>query len=192
MIRISDGTVLMCGYEGDTVPGGTPGSNADRLDRSLLFRSKDDGYTWGEPIYFDKNNFDHNECMVAETEPGRLVAFMRTLRATYMWTSNSEDGGQTWTPLVQSNVSAECPYLLKHSSSVLILASRGYGTFLRVSFDQGRTWSRAYRISAASAMIGMAEMNDGRILVVMHEGYRVPGYIRAQFFRVTPDGPQPA
>lgn len=37
-------------------------------------------------------------------------------------------------------------------------------------------------------MIGMVEMGDGRVMVAMHEGYRVPGYIRGQFFRVTPEG----
>jgi hypothetical protein len=48
------------------------------------------------------------------------------------------------------------------------------------------------RISPASAMIGMTETTDGRVLIAMHEGYRVPGYIRGQFFRVTPEGPVPA
>ena len=191
-IRLSDGTVVMSGYECKTIEGGSVESNADRLDRSLLFRSTDDGYTWEEPIYFDKNNFDHNECMVAEVEPGQLVAFMRTLRAPCMWTSTSEDDGRTWTPLVQSEISAECPFLLRHSSGALILGNRGFGTFLRLSFDRGRTWSQTYRISPASAMMAMVEMSDGRVLNVMHEGYRVPGNVRGQFFRVTPDGPQSA
>jgi len=188
-IRLSDGTVVMSAYECTTIEGGNVGSNADRLDRSLLLRSTDDGYTWEAPIYFDENNYDHNECMVAESEPGRLVAFMRTLRAPYMWTSTSEDGGYTWTPLTQSDISAECPFLLRHSSGALILGSRGFGTFLRLSFDGGRTWSWTYRMSPASAMMAMVEMSDGRVLNVMHEGYRVPGNVRGQFFRVTPDGP---
>jgi hypothetical protein len=187
--RLSDGTVVMTAYECNAVEGGNVGSNADRLDRSLLLRSTDDGYTWEEPIYFDEDNCDHNECMVAETEPGRLIAFMRTLRAPFMWTSTSEDGGDTWTPLTQSNISAECPFLLRHSSGALVLGSRGFGTFLRLSFDGGRAWSGTYRMSPASAMMAMVEMSDGRVLKVMHEGYRRPGNIRGQFFRVTPDGP---
>lgn len=189
MIRLSDGAVVMSGYETRTLPGGSLSSNADRLDRSLLFRSADDGHSWGEPSYFDPDNFDHNECMVAEVEPGKLVAFMRTLRAGNMWTSASVDGGHTWTPLAQSGVSGECPYLFRHSGGALILFNRGCGSFLKLSFDQGKSWTREFRISPASAMIGMAEMADGRILIAMHEGYRVPGYIRAQFFRVTPEGP---
>jgi hypothetical protein len=191
-IRLSDGTVTMCGYECNAVPGGSVESNAQRLDRSLFFRSMDDGYTWEAPVYFDENNFDHNECMAAETEPGRLVAFMRTLRAPCMWTSISEDGGQSWTRLAQSDISAECPYLLRHSSGALVLFSRGLGAFLRLSFDGGVSWTEGFRISPASPMAGMTEMGDGRVLIVMHEGYRAPGYIRGQFFRVTPSGPEPA
>jgi len=190
MMRLSDGSVVMCGYEYGTVPGGGVGSNAERLDRSLLFRSEDDGHTWNEPVYFDETNFDHNECMLAETEPGRLVAFMRTLSAPHMWTSTSDDGGRTWTPLVQSSVSAECPFLLRHSSGALVMGSRGGpGTCVTLSFDGGRTWTDTVCMSPSSAMMGMVEMADGRVLNVMHEGYRSPGYIRGQFFRVTPGGP---
>ena len=191
-IRLSDGTVVMCGYDAQVVPGGDPGCNADRLDRSLFLRSTDDGYTWDEPIYFDKDNYDHNECMVAEVEPGKLVAFMRTLAAPFMWISRSEDGGMTWTRLEQSTVSAECPILLKHSSGALVLGSRGFGTFLKLSFDGGQTWSGSYRMSPASAMMAMVEMADGRVLNIMHEGYRVPSYIRGQCFTVTQDGPRAA
>jgi len=189
MQRLSDGTVVFCGYDARTTTGGDEATNAERLDRSLFFRSIDDGVTWEKPVYFDEDNYDHNECMVAETEPGRLVAFMRTLAAPFMWTSRSEDGGRTWTPLVQSNVSGECPYLVRHSSGALVMASRGYGTVVKLSFDEGRSWTTEWRISPASAMLGMTELADGRIMIVMHEGYRVPGYIRGQFFRVTPDGP---
>ena len=102
-----------------------------------------------------------------------------------MWTSVSKDGGLNWSPLVQSNVNAECPCLLMHSSGVLILGSRGYGTFINLSFDRGRTWSKMYRLSPASAMIGMAEMEDGRVFIIMHEGYRVPGNVRGRFFTVS-------
>jgi photosystem II stability/assembly factor-like uncharacterized protein len=191
-LRLGDGTVVMCGYETRTVAGGSSESNAERLDRSLLFRSHDDGVSWEAPAYFDPDNDDHNECMVAEVAPGHLVAFMRTLRATSLWTSSSEDGGRTWKPLVQTTESAECPMLLRHSSGALLLGSRGYGTFLSLSRDRGRTWSRRYRISPASAMMGMVEMGDGSVLIVMHEGYRIPGLVRAQLFRVTPAGPVPA
>jgi len=144
--------------------------------------------TWEVPAYFDADNFDHNECMVGEAGCGRLVAFMRTLREKYMWTSRSEDTGRTWSKLVQSDLSAECPWILSHSSGALLLASRGHGTYLQSSIDGGQTWGDTYRLSPAAAMIGMVEMGDGRVMIVMHEGYRIPGYIRGQFFRVATEG----
>ena len=192
MQRLSDGSVVMCGYDAQVVPGGDAGCNADRIDRSIFLRSSDDGFTWGAPIYFDPDNFDHNECMVAEVSPGKLVAFMRTLAAPCMWTSRSEDYGQSWTPLVQSDITGECPQLLRHSSGTLIMTSRGCGVFAKLSYDGGKTWTKECRISPASAMVGMTELPDGRVFIAMHEGYRVPGNIRGEFFRVTAEGPEPA
>jgi len=187
MQRLSDGTVVMTCYEADDSLGHT---NAERRDRSLFLRSADDGMTWpDEPVYMAPDNHDHNECMVAEVEPGHLLAFMRTLRARYMWTSSSEDGGRTWAPLTQTDISAECPCLLAHSSGTLVLGSRGAGVFVRISVDRGRTWGETYRVSPMSAMMGMVEMEDGRILLVGHEGYRIPGNIRGQYIRLTPAGP---
>lgn len=192
--RLSDGTLVLCWkYEAEPMPGGegqaTAEHNKYRRSRSVLIRSTDDGHTWSGPIFFDEDNFDCNECMVAETAPGKLVAFMRTLRAPMMWTGTSTDGGLTWTRLVPSSVCGDCPYLLAHSSGALVMYFRGYGAMIKLSFDGGRTWSGRHRISPAAAMVGMAELSDGSIFIAMHEGYRVGQYIRAQRFRVTSDGP---
>lgn len=189
MLRISDNKVIMTGYEADT---GSGEDNSGRKDRSVLYISGDDGYTWQGPVYFDKNNFDHNECMAVETAPDRMIAFMRTLRSKNMWMSRSSDGGMTWSPLIQSDVTGECPYIIRHSSGALVFFSRGYGSFIKLSFDEGITWTSEFRISPASAMIGMTETKDGRIIIIMHEGYRVPGRIRGQFFDITAEGPVPA
>ena len=188
MGRLSDGTVVMTGYEWKPAPGTQGRTSAERLDRSLLFRSSDDGYTFGEAVYFDQTNFDHNECMVAEVEPGTLVAFMRTLRAPTMWMSRSNDSGKSWDPLRPSDVSGECPYLVYHSSGTLIMFNRGEGSFVRLSTDRGASWSEQYRISPCSAMIGMTEVGDGLMMIVMHEGFRTPGYIRGQIFRIAREG----
>ncbi len=189
--HISNNTVVMTGYQVTLKKEAKGESNTTRQDRSLLFRSYDDGYTWENPTFFDKKNYDHNECAVAEVKPGHLIAFMRTLRAPFMWTSTSDDYGYTWTPLVQSEIrDVSVPSLLKLTSGLLILASRGPGTFINISYDNGKTWSKPYRISPASAMMSMVEMPDGRVLILMHEGYRwFGGKIRGQFFRVTQSGP---
>jgi len=188
MQRLSNGIVVMTLYEADDSQGH---ENDVRRDRALLLRSEDDGHTWTEePVYLDPDNFDHNECMVAEIAPGRLIAFMRTLRAPFMWTSHSEDGGSNWTQLMQTDISAECPCLLAHSSGALVLGSRGLGLFLRVSRDGGWSWGETWRVSPMSAMMGMMELDDGRILLIGHEGYRIPGNIRGQYIELTPERPR--
>ena len=190
--RLSDGMVIITGYEAK-VPSGKQGTNANRLDRSVLLKSRDDGYTWEKPMYFDKNNFDHNECEVVEAAPGRLVAFMRTLRASNMWMSRSDDRGQTWTSLVQSDVTGECPYLLRHSNGILIMYLRIRGSdggiFVRLSHDDGKTWSKTYRLTATwGNMIDMTEMEDGSIFLVGDEGWGIPSYARGIFFRIEGEG----
>jgi hypothetical protein len=189
MFRISDGRVAITGYEAKTIPGGNIDDNSMRIDRSYIFFSSDDGHTWDEPIYYDPNNLDSNENMVAEIEPGRMIAFTRTLRSSYMWTASSEDGGKTWTSMRQSNVTGECPWIFRHSTGAIIMFNRGFGSFIRVSYDNCKNWTPQFRISPASAMIGMTEMKNGKILILMHEGYKIPGVIRGQIFSLNSSGP---
>ncbi len=186
--RLSDGTLLQFFYHVQTVKGGNAGSNAERRDRSLIIRSTDDGKTWTGPHHLDPSNFDSNETMGAERADGSLIAFSRTLRAPFMWASVSRDGGLTWSRQTPSDCTGECPYLLRHSSGVLLMGSRGAGIFMKTSVDEGRSWSRETRISLCSGMMGMTEMKDGRVLVVFHEAYRTPTRIRAQYLRVRKDG----
>jgi hypothetical protein len=188
IIRHSDGTLLQYYYHVQTVAGGSVESNAERRDRSLVIRSTDDGKTWTGPHYLDAENFDSNETMGAELADGSIVAFSRTLRASFMWMSTSEDKGLTWSRQVASNCTGECPYLLRHSSGALIMGSRGHGIFMKTSPDEGCTWSRETRISLCSGMMGMTETDDGRVLVVFHEAYRTPTRIRGHFMQVEKDG----
>ena len=81
-------------------------------------------------------------------------------------------------------MAAECPSVLGHSDGTIILGNRGAGIFLNISRDGAKTWD-VVRVSPASGMMGMTELPDGRILLVYHTGYRVPGRIRAQLLRVT-------
>ncbi len=184
MVRLSNGEVLITGYYANTVERGDEGDDFLRLDNSVVFRSRDDGYTWGPPNCIDETNHDHNECMFAEGQPGHLVAFMRTLMAPYMWTSRSEDYGQNWTPVTQSGMGGSSTWLIKHSSGVLVMFIRDYGAHLRLSYDQGQTWTTPIFISPCCPMVGMCELNDGSILIVMFEGHRIPGYIRGLKFTI--------
>ena len=186
--RYSDGTLLQFYYHVQTVAGGSVESNAERRDRSLAIRSTDDGRTWTGPYYLDPANFDSNECMGVECSDGSIVAFARTLRAPFMWMSRSGDKGLTWSRQAPSDCTGECPQLLRHSSGVLIMGSRGAGIFMKTSVDEGRSWSRETRVSLCSGMMGLTEMKDGRVLLVFHEAYRTPTRIRGHYMRVKADG----
>lgn len=61
---------------------------------------------------------------------------------------------------------------------------RDYGAHLRLSYDQGQTWTTPIFISPCCPMVGMCELNDGSILIVMFEGHRIPGYIRGLKFTI--------
>ena len=91
-------------------------------------------------------------------------------------------------PAGLAGLAARDPYLLRHSSGALVMGSRGYGIFMKTSLDNGRTWTLETRISHCSGMMGMTEMNDGRILVVFHEAYRTPTRVRLQYMRIAEDG----
>ena len=169
IMRISDGTLLQFGYEMDCGPDGKATENENRRDRSLAIRSTDDGETWEGPYYVDKENFDSNECMAVELADGTLVSFARTLRAPSMWQSTSKDKGKTWTRQVASGIGGTSPILLRHSSGILIMGSRGWGISMTTSADNGRTWSRPTIISTMTGMMGMTELKDGRVFIVFHE-----------------------
>ena len=187
--RISDGTVLMTGYRREQMPG-TAGESNDRLnDQSFVLRSEDDGFTWGEPVLIDRTVFDTNECMIAESSPGMLVSFSRTLRGRTMWTATSRDGGRTWSDLEESGEPGDSPCMLAHSSGLLVMTSRDtVGTRVAVTADQGRTWSRPVRVPPSN-MTSMVELRDGRVYLAGQTGWTCPTWIHADTFRVTPDGP---
>jgi hypothetical protein len=186
IFRLRDGTLLMTGYRVEVAPGAETVDNATRLDQSFVVRSTDGGKSWSAPVLIDRAEFDTNECMIGEPEPGKLISFSRTLRARNMWTSTSEDGGLYWSALQQSNVSGECPFMLTHSSGALVLATRGTG--VSISFDAGMSWTKP-RMLTVDGMMSMVELSDGRVLIGGHFGWANPTYITADTFRVTPDGP---
>ena len=188
-LRVHGGTVLMVGYRRDLAAGATYEDNSTARDQSFVVRSEDDGATWSEPFFIDTEKYDTNECMIAEPEPGLLLSFSRTLRGRHMWTSSSRDGGRTWSPIEESSVQGECPFLLTHSSGAIVITSRDIsGNSVKISVDHGRTWSRPVRVPAPN-MASMVELKDGRVMIAGSSGWTNPTIIYADTFRVTDDGP---
>jgi hypothetical protein len=188
MKRLMDGTVVMTGYEHQAVRKSKE-NDFDYRSRSILFRSNDDGYTWDEAYYLTDTVNDHNEFVTAEVCGDKLIACIRSQKASGMSYTASCDGGKTWSPYIHIDAGGDHPHIIRHSSGALAMTCRSFGYFMWFSFDDGKTWSPLWRISPASGVGAMTEMADGRILLVVHEGYKDPGHIRGQYFNITPEGP---
>gem|GEM_PF-2505933 len=187
-VRTADGRILLGGYEYRTYAGGDPDHFSDREDRSVLFSSTDDGHTWAAARLICGEAYGNTDCQIVETAPGRLVALMCDQREPGMLRAVSDDGGGTWSAVQRVALEADCPCVLREPGGALVLARRGAGLFVHVSRDEGATWSAPWRLSPVSGIMVMLAVGAGRILGICHEGYRVPGHVRAQFFRIQQDG----
>lgn len=109
------------------------------------FISTDKGISWRKAgiVPFPKN-IELNENHVMEVSPGRLIALFREETEGYLYQSNSEDYGVTWSPVVRLPVWGYPPYLLLLQSGVLLClyGHRREPWSIRavLSYDYGRTW----------------------------------------------------
>jgi len=81
-----------------------------------------------------------------------------------------------------------CPYLLRHSSGVILLAHRLPATSLHWTADDGKTWRGPVPIdSVGGAYPSLAELPNGQVYCVYYE--EGPGSsIRGVRLRVGPEG----
>jgi len=144
---LSDGRLI---YIGAGFMGGT----------TSVWESTDKGDTWvqiGEvtaPVGKDgRPVVDENH--VLELRPGCLLAMFRTepddCGEGFLYQSNSEDGGHTWSEARRLSVWGYPPYLIRLSSSA-ILCSYGHRRDLFsiravLSYDDGRTWDDEHIIT---------------------------------------------
>ncbi len=157
--------------------------------RSGIIYSDDAGSTWktGGLVAPAINRL--NECTVLQRRDGSLLLNMRAHGAGFRATATSGDGGKTWSRPVL-DPSLPCPTC---QASMIRLAGREAlfcnpavskkGGFharsrrnltLRLSTDDGRTWSRGRTIHAGPA--GYADLGvtaDGTILCLFENGTKV-------------------
>lgn len=150
--------------------------------------SADEGRTWGPVVDIPNGGWKLDaETDVIPLRDGRLLAVERE-PATSMCASVSPDGGRTWTASQPLGFPGHCPYLLRTSDGVLVLAHRLPGTSLHYSFDDGRTWSENVLVDERlGAYPSMVERKDGTVLIVYYEE-GAGSNIRARRFRVGPGG----
>jgi sialidase-1 len=150
--------------------------------------SADDGKTWSPAVDIPNGGWTLDaETDVVPLRDGRLLAVERE-PATTMCASVSADGGRTWSVSQPLGFAGHCPYLLRTSGGVLLLAHRLPGTSLHYSFDDGRTWSENVLVDDhIGAYPSMVELEDGSVLIVYYEE-GAGSNIRARRFRVGPGG----
>lgn len=152
------------------------------------YRSTDGGYSWKlEGIVKTPDELNPKflcEPHVLELPGGRLLGVIRqsdysTNPHTYtMFSTFSDDGGKTWSPLRNMGTDGMPPHLMLHSSGAVICSYgrryEPYGEFAVVSFDGGETWPKKYTIfpDAPDPDLGYpssVELPDGKILTVYYQ-----------------------
>lgn len=99
-VRATDGTWLMA--IGGRSSASDPRGDAAPLNRVWLLRSRDDGYTWGDPVFVaggDDRAFAE-PTLVATSDPMRFVCLLRLQYDTgrELYRTVTRDGGETWSP----------------------------------------------------------------------------------------------
>jgi photosystem II stability/assembly factor-like uncharacterized protein len=146
--------------------------------------SGDDGRTWGPVVDIPNGGWKLDaETDIIPIADGRILAVERE-PATSMCSSISADGGRTWSVSQPLGFPGHCPYLLRTSGGVLLLAHRLPGTSLHYSFDEGRTWSENVPVDERiGAYPSMVELKDGTVLIIYYEE-GAGSNIRARRFRL--------
>jgi hypothetical protein len=141
IVQLRDGTVLMAVYFD---------FYGDRGHESWVFRSKDNGKTWGEPAVIGKR---YNETGIAVLQDGRVLAALRSEKGGHLAIAESKDQGKTWTTPVQITKDSEHPGDLIQLRDGRILLTYGErnpprGARAILSAD-GRNWDNSKAIVLA-------------------------------------------
>lgn len=160
----------------------------ESVRRSHCILSDDGGKTWrmSEPL-----ERDTNECAVVELGDGRLLLNMRSYHGKNLRAiSYSDDGGETWSGVVLD------PELIEPvCQASLITFAEGKLAFsnpasrkrdhmtLKLSSDEGKTWSSREIYPGSSAYSSLVELDGGRLGLL----YEKDGYSRIVFQAITPE-----
>lgn len=132
--------------------------------------SDDGGENWAQPVMIPESSEPvAGEPALIEQGDGRLLVVVRGSRR--MVSSESLDGGVTWTVPRTHEFAAQGPSLLQTGKGLLLAYRPALRKPIEIrrSFDGGRTWSKPERFDQyMGSYPEMLELNDGTILVVYH------------------------
>ena len=181
-----DGTLLLTSQGLGTRPDGVPPG-------TYTFRSRDGGRTW-EELHVDEGDsaYPYPRNIIADKDGSFL--YLR-VNGIDIETCRSADGGDTWSfsvgkvdwdPKDMDRITALFAEIgvLRASDGRLLATLRreppltgGEGfedTFLTDSTDDGKTWSRPWRVSGTAEVHGyLTELKDGRLLLT-YASYHLP------------------
>jgi Neuraminidase (sialidase) len=134
-------------------------------------KSYDGGKTWKELALIGEKAgiFLDAETDVVPLKDGKLLAALRSSKVD-MHYALSDDLGKTWGLVRSFGFKGHCPYFLRHSSGVLLLAHRVPATSLHWTADDGKTWHGPVQIdTVGGAYPSMVELPDGLVYCVYYE-----------------------
>ena len=134
-------------------------------------KSYDGGKTWKELVLIGEESgvFLDAETDVLPLKGDKLLAALRSSKVD-MHYAVSEDLGKSWGPVRSFGFKGHCPYFLRHSSGVILLAHRLPATSLHWSSDDGKTWNGPVKIdTVGGAYPSLVELPDGLVYCVYYE-----------------------
>jgi Neuraminidase (sialidase) len=160
--QLPDGSLILGLYHED-----------DKTKRAFgaTVKSSDGGKTWKDlTLIGDKSGvYLDAETDVVPLKDGKVLAALRSSKVD-MHYAISDDGGKTWGPVRSFGFKGHCPYFLRHSSGVLLLAHRVPATSLHWSADEGKTWHGPVRIdTVGGAYPSLVELPHGLVYCVYYE-----------------------
>ena len=144
-----------------------------RYWRSYVYRSRDDGRTWGEPVCISDER-SHNETALYHLGNGKWLA---AARGGGLKLYASADDGNTWEYRLQLRANGYPGHIMRLRTGRLILSvgtRSGTERTTRVFYsdDEGRTWSPPFRVVDYIGKDGgypsSIELPDGQVLTAYY------------------------
>jgi hypothetical protein len=156
-------------------------SPAGAVDRVWIYRSRDNGNSWGDPTAVHQTG-SHNETALLHLGDGRWLAAARThSRATdgrryHLDLFASTDNASNWSFQSHLTESSQHPgHLLRLTDDTILLSygnrTEDRGVDVRFSRDEGKSWSRPFRVAdflGDGGYPSSVQLPDGRILTAFY------------------------
>ncbi len=196
-IEMPDGSILMA----MTAGGGR---------HAIMLKSEDQGRTWkhlstiaSDP---DLKLGGFMEPGIVRTKTGRIVVALRNHGPDHaIWTARSDDGGETWSPVKQTEMTGHPTDLIQLSDGRLLASygirtphARPGGVRACFSSDDGETWDIATEVQLRNDFgnwdVGYpdsVELPDGRVFTAYYYNQLGKYYIGGTFWKPEPASSAP-